>query len=114
LPRGDQSKHAARSNENGMVARRAGENGLSDELSARAPRGPSLFREGDREGLPPNLNIPGDQQRVNESTYNMLPSLTRGLLFEKSGMLRHVWWGGLVSEEKRQQVRERSSSLWTF
>ncbi len=55
VPRGDQGEHAAGPDKNGMAARRAGENGLSDELPARAARGSSIFCKGNRESVPPNL-----------------------------------------------------------
>ena len=55
VSRSDQGQHAARSNKNGMAARRAGENGLPDELPARTPGGAALFGERNRARVPPNL-----------------------------------------------------------
>ncbi len=55
VPRGDQGKYAARSHENGMAARRTRENGISDELPARAARGAALFGARNRARFQTNL-----------------------------------------------------------
>ena len=55
VPRGDQSEYAARHHQNGMAARRAGENRISDELPARAAGGAALFGARNRAGVQENL-----------------------------------------------------------
>src|SRR6266478_208726 len=46
LPRSNQSEHALGAIKNGMVAGRAGENGLSDELPARTAGSAAVLHEG--------------------------------------------------------------------